>query len=136
MKKLVFFCLVCLFWACSIDDDEFEDFENVFVPIESVEMPPSFQLGDTYQITVFYYRPSSCYTFNDFYYFADGAERTVAIVNTVYNHPNCTDLDDELVERSFIFRALYDQVYTFKFWQGEDESGEDIYLIYEIPVLE
>lgn len=128
--------LCAVVWSCNIEDDDYVNIESEFIPIENVELPLSFELGETYQIKVFYYRPTSCHVFHDFFYNADGVERTVAVVNLVYDLDDCENLNNELVERSFNFSALYNQVYTFKFWQGEDENGEDIYLIYEVPVLE
>ena len=60
----------------------------------------------------------------------------MAVVNVVYDNSNCEDLENSSIERTFNFSAIYDQVYIFRFWQGEDENGEDVYLIYEIPVVE
>jgi len=92
--------------------------------------------GETYDITVTYYRPSTCHIFHDFYYLKDGATRTIAVINAVNNSSNCEDAEDELVEVSFEFIAVYNQVYIFKFWQGEDENGNDVYLIYEVPIVD
>ena len=122
-------------WSCDVDDD-YVDYNFEFIPIENVVIPESFNLGDTYQISMTYFKPTSCYAFHDFYYASEGNERTVAVINVVFESSNCVALEDEPVEVFFNFIAKYNQTYVFKFWQGEDENGEDIFLTYEVPVVE
>ncbi len=138
MKKLFFICITILtLWSCSIDDDSNNvNYKSEFIPIEDVVIPEEFVLDSVYQIEVTYYRPSNCHSFHDFYYVAEENERTVAVINIVYDVSDCEPLEDELVEKSFDFKAIYDQTYIFKFYQGEDEEGFDQYLIIEVPVVE
>lgn len=139
MKRLFIICITILTsLSCSNDDDGINgvDYNFEFIPIEDVVIPEEFVLGNIYQIDVTYYRPSNCHAFHDFYYVPDEEERTVAVINIVYDHSGCEPIEDELVEVSFDFKAVYNQIYVFKFWQGEDENGEDIFLTYEIPVIE
>lgn len=138
MKKLLFICIAILtFWSCSVDDDRSDyNYYFEFLPIEEVVIPEAFELDSTYQIEVSYYRPSNCHTFHDFYYVAEENERTVAVINIADDYSDCEELEDELIDVSFNFIAVYDQTYVFKFWQGENEAGEDIYLTYEIPIAE
>lgn len=136
MKRFFFIYLTIItFLSCSVDDDSI-DYNFEFIPIEEVGIPESFNLGETYQIDLTYYRPTTCHAFHDFYYVANENQRTVAIINIVYDNSNCEPLEDELMEVSFDFKAIYNQTYMFKFWQGEDDNGDDIYLIYEVPVIE
>ncbi len=138
MKKLFFICITILtFWSCSVDDDSNNvNYNFEFIPIEDVVIPEEFVLDSVYQIEVTYYRPSNCHSFHDFYYVAEENERTVAVINLVNDDSDCEPLEDELVEKSFDFKAVYDQTYIFKFWQGEEDNGEDIFLTYEIPVVD
>lgn len=136
MKRLLFLCIILItVWSCSIDNDGTE-YSFEFIPIEGVTIPEEFKLDSVYQIDVTYYRPTSCHGFHDFYYVAEGFERSVAVINIVYDNSSCEPLNDQLIEKSFNFHAIYDQTYVFKFWQGEDETGEDVYLTYEVPVVE
>ncbi len=122
MKRLFFICITLLtLWSCSLDDNSI-DFE--FIPIEDVVIPESFTLGEVYQIDVTYYRPTTCHAFHDLYYVAEENQRTVAVINIVYDNSNCQPLNDELIETSFNFNVVYDQTYVFKFWQGMDENGD------------
>jgi hypothetical protein len=136
MKKLIFLCAIILsFWSCSVNDDNGVNYSIEFLPVEEVVIPQEFKFDSIYQIDVSYYKPSTCYQFHDFYYVPENEVRTIAVINKVFENVSCTQ-QMELVENSFDFKVKYNQTYVFKFWQGEDETGEDIYLTYEIPVVE
>ncbi|MBJ6368209.1 hypothetical protein [Snuella sedimenti] len=134
MKKFLVFCMtLVLFSACSIDDDG-TNYDLEVLPIESVDIPDEFALGETYPITITYLKPSTCHAFKEFYYLKDNNERTVAAINYVFEKDNCEVLENELVEATFNFVVTSNGSYIFKFWQGEDENNEDQYLIIEVPV--
>ena len=69
--------------SCSLDNDV-QDFQLEILPIESVEMPESFTMGQTYPITVSYYIPSTCHLFKEFYYDKKNNVRTVAVIDYKY----------------------------------------------------
>ena len=48
---------------------------------------------------------------------------------------NCAAADTQL-QATFNFEATETGTYIFKFWQGQDDYGEDSYLTVEVPVLE
>ena len=54
----------------------------------------------------------------------------------MFDNATCETLENELVENTFNFKVTSNGSYIFKFWQGEDEAGEDQYLTIEIPVEE
>ncbi len=133
MKKLLVLCLtLILFASCSVDDDSTYSFE--VLPVESVDIPDEFTLGEVYPITVSYFKPSSCHFFREFYYLKDNNERTVAPIDYVFERDDCETLNDELVEETFNFIVTSNGSYIFKFWQGEDTNGGDQYLTIEVPV--
>jgi len=135
MKKQLFLVsiLLVLLSSCSLDDGT-ADFYLEVMPITSVEVPDHFVLGETYEINITYMRPNSCYVFNDFIYDINEQERTVVVVNTVYN-TLCTG-EPEDVTVNFTFPVNGTETYVFKFYQGEDENGEDQYFLVEIPVMD
>lgn len=136
MKKLILLSLfLILFASCSLDDKTL-DYNLEILPIESVDIPESFTLGETYPITVSYLKPSTCNLFKEFYYLKNNNERTVAVINYEYINNNCTDLEDELVEATFNFVVTGNGSYIFKFWQGVDENDIDQYLTIEVPVID
>lgn len=134
MKRLIIASLsLLLFISCSVDDKS-TDFDLDILPIESVDIPDSFTLGQVYPITVRYYRPSTCHAFKEFYYLKNNNERTVAVINYAFAGDSCLDLTDELVEATFNFIVTSNGSYIFKFWQGLDENDNDKFLIIEVPV--
>lgn len=135
MKRLLILSLtLILFVSCDVDDDD--DYRLDVLPIENVTMPETFTLGETYPITVSYFRPTSCHSFKDFYYLKNNNERTVAIINYELIDDDCVILEDELVDATFNFIVTSNGSYIFKFWQGVDENNEDQYLIIEVPVID
>ena len=122
-------------FSCSTDDDSLvTQFE--LIPVESAEVPEEFILGNSYRIDLTYLRKTTCHAYNSIYFRTEGNERTVAVVNTVFvSNGDCEELNSEL-EASFHIDVLQLGSYVFKFWKGTDESGEDIYDIVEVPVLE
>lgn len=135
MKKLFVFFIIAVLSSCNNDDASFNDYQEL-LPVESAMVPEEFELGQTYEITIFYLRPSNCHAFNDIYYRKYQNERTVAVVSTVFqSNGNCTSLEDAELEASFNFKATELGSYIFKFWKGKDENGEDTYLTVEVPVI-
>ncbi len=136
MKKFfALIALVALFGSCDIDDDANFHFE--LLPVESATLPESFELNQTYQITVTFNRPTTCHFFNDFSYTRNSqTERTVAIIATVVNDDSCSDVVDEAPrEVTFDFMALYQGTYTFNFWTGQNADGVDEFFTIEVPVV-
>ena len=135
MKRLIIITLyLILFASCSSDDGL--EYNLEILPVESVNMPESFTLGEIYPITVSYLRPTTCHSFKEFYYRKYLNERTVAVINYNVQDNNCNDLSNELVEATFNFIVTSNGSYIFKFWQGLDENDEDQYLIIEVPVID
>ncbi|ALJ06823.1 hypothetical protein APS56_10575 [Pseudalgibacter alginicilyticus] len=137
MKKFLILSLTLIFLAsCNVNDDDNYNYSFDVLPIESVDIPDEFTLGETYPITVEYLRPTSCHVFNDFYYYKENNERTVAVINVNYDRSDCEDLEDEITSATFNFQVTGNGSYIFKFWQGKDENDEDQYLSIEVPVVE
>ena len=97
--------------------------------------PNEFTLGETYEITIRYYRPSTCHAFNSFYYEKNLNTRTIAVESIVFEQDGCEALESVLVEKKLNFHVTNNGSYIFKFWQGANEYGEDVFLEYEIPVI-
>ena len=134
-KKII--SLLALFFilnSCSPDDDTQYSFK--LMPIESVDIPAEFTLGETYPITVHYTVPTSCYYFSSLYYDKDLNIRTIAIENAIAQRNNCQDLSaaDGANTHTFNFYVTSNGSYIFKFYQGKDDQGNDIFLEYEVPV--
>ena len=135
MKRiLALVSVLLLFNACSLNDDDGIKFHYELLPIESVVIPDSFEMGETYPITIKYFRPTTCHAFDGFYYDKNLNIRTVAVRNAVVQKDNCTELTNSLIEQTLNFYVTNNGSYIFKFWQGKNDAGEDVFLEYEIPV--
>ena len=135
MRKIIpLLALFFLFNSCSTGDDTNYLFE--LRPIQSVDIPTEFTLGQTYPITVHYTKPTSCYYFSSLYYDKDLNVRTIAVENAVAQKNNCQDLSpaQAVSDYTFNFYVTSNGSYIFKFYQGKDENGVNIFLEYEIPV--
>ncbi|GAA4275052.1 hypothetical protein U6A24_16935 [Aquimarina gracilis] len=140
MKKvkivLAFFLVAML--SCCLNDDDNTPFFYDAVAIEEVTIPDQFTRGETVEITVSYFRPSSCHSFSGFDYGGFGNERTVAVINVVIdNGTTCEDLSvTSLAQESFTFLVGQESSYVFRFWQGRDDQGNNKFLTIEVPVVE
>ncbi len=134
LLKKIFFVLfgIVLFLSCSSDDDS--NFHYELLPIEDALVPLEFEYGKIYDITVKYTLPNECYIYSDVLYEYDFVARNIAVISTVIEDNNCKELNYE-EELTFRVQALQLSPYIFKFWQGDDENGNPIYLIKEVPVV-
>jgi hypothetical protein len=135
MKKIVIILLFIITSSCSVSDDTPRSHDE-FLPIESVSMPDSLLRNQTYTIHLTYNKPSTCHLFKDIYYVVNANDITVAIISEVYPaSSDCQEISTE-AEASFNFRPDTIGTYTFKFWEGNDNSGLDHYNVIEIEVVE
>lgn len=135
MKKIVsLFALLLILNSCSPGDDT--QYSYRLIPIESIDIPAEFTLGETYPITVHYTVPTSCYHFSSLYYEKDLNVRTIAVENVVEQRNNCQELStaDGARTYTFNFYVTSNGTYIFKFYQGKDDQGNDVFLEYEVPV--
>ena len=133
MKKIIsVIALFFLFNSCTPDSGPNYTFE--VLPVESVDIPTEFTLGETYLITMHYKRPSTCHYFNGIYYDKNLNVRTVAVESAVEQRDNCQELTNEMNTCSFNFTVTSNGSYIFKFYNGEDADGNNTFLEYEVPV--
>ncbi len=138
MKKFYYtLVLIALtFVSCDIGDGD-QQFQFEVMPITNVQVPDEFVLGSTYEISMSYNRPNDCYEFNDFLYSVNGAERSIAVVNTVYSADSgCATGSPEIETVVLDFTVTSIETHIFKFYQGTDNAGIDQYHIVEVPVVE
>ncbi|MDW5289048.1 hypothetical protein [Formosa sp. PL04] len=151
MKQFLLLFVAVLTLTSCINDDDYSNYVYEFLPTVSADVPEQVVLGETYRITIDYIKPTSCYIFDDIYYVATNEDiddvdgepisteiRTVAVINVVNEDIDCTDLSDEEGQATAQFNFAPQKVgpYLFKFWIGEDEDGEDLFIEYETLVVE
>jgi hypothetical protein len=134
-KTLLLFISLTTLLSCDIGGDDEPNFSLEVLPIQSVDVPDQFVLGETHPISITYIRPSGCYEFNSFIFQNNLNTRTVAVVDTFFQEEDCTQAT-EVATVSFDFIVTSSEDYIFQFFQGQDAQGQDQYLIVEVPVVE
>jgi hypothetical protein len=134
MKRIIsLIALVFLFNSCTPEDGPNYTYE--LRPVLSVNIPSEFTLGETYTITMQYNKPTSCHYYNTISYHKDLNIRTIAVETVKEETNSCTETPNDVSTCSFDFMVTSNGSYIFKFWQGKDAQGNDMFLQYEIPVL-
>jgi len=133
MKK-IFFVFFILLLTVSCSDDDNTNYHYELLPVGEAIVPDEFIHGQVYFITVKYIRPDDCYVYNDVLYEYDFDARNIAVISTVIENENCEVLDSE-EELTIRVQALQTSPYIFRFWQGDDENGDPIYLEIVVPVI-
>jgi len=135
MRKVLAFLSIAIvfsFYGCDISSDE--NFQFITLKITSVVLPASFEQNATHDIQVTYERPDNCAFFEGFDVFeGDSNTRSIVAIGSLLEQDDCILLEDE-VEASFQFTAVNSSPYTLRFYSGDDENGNPVYLEYLIPV--
>ena len=137
MKHFIPLILVAfLAFSCSNDDDSNDhDYHLEYIGAIDAKVPSEFIFGRTYRIEVTIELPNSCYFYyNQFDYFYEGTSRLIYPIAHVDDGVSCTDNIRE-VTFSIPVQALQQEPYIFKFYEGEDSSGQDTFFTIEVPVV-
>ena len=140
MKKVVLGCLLCVlflsFSSCDVSDDE-PNFHFTTLSVLEANLPESFQLNQTYDIEVIYLRPDDCTFFEGFdVAIITETQRNVTVIGSVFtDDETCAQLT-EGVTASFEFNVIFTGTYTFRFYTGQDDSGNATFIEYTVPVVE
>jgi hypothetical protein len=117
------------------DDDNYHDYHLEYVSVISADLPDEFIYGRTYRINVTIELPNSCYFYYGQYdYFYEGTSRLIYPIAHVDDGVACTP---NITETTFSIpvHVLQHEPYIFKFYQGEDADGQDMFLTIEVPVI-
>lgn len=136
MKNLILISLLAFLtigvYSCNKDDVKNPTLERL--EITSFDVPDTFELGKSYEIGVTYNKPDSCTSLQGFNVnTVDQMTRVIQAIGARNEGESCTGVAIEETNE-FLFEVVYDQTYTFKFWQSEDSTGAPQYLTVEVPV--
>ncbi|WP_146105102.1 hypothetical protein [Nonlabens arenilitoris] len=122
--------------SCEISDDGLKVSYSI-VAVDSVQMPSTFDFGETYDIPVFYTKPSDCHVFDGFSVTADLNVRNISTVLAQLDSGNCATGNATIVEEQTLrFTAASNGSYVFRFFNGLGPNNEETYLEYTVFVLE
>lgn len=135
MKKvLAIFSIAVLltFYGCDIESQE--NFQFVTLKIIAVDLPESFEHNTEHNIQVTYERTNNCTFFEGFDVFEKNSNtHEIVAIGSLLEQEEC-NLENDGVNASFKFTALNIGAYTLRFYSGDDEDGNPIYLEYVVPV--
>ena len=121
--------------SCSNDDDNYHEYHLEYIGVVSADVPDEFIYGNTYRINVTIELPNSCYYhYGQYDYFYEGTSRLIYPIVHVDDGVPCT-LNITETTFSIPVQALQREPYIFKFYQGEDADGQDMFLTIEVPVI-
>jgi len=141
MKKLKYLLILTVALAltvtsCSNDDDNnYHDYHLEYIGVVSADLPDEFIYGQTYRINVTIELPNSCYYFyNQYDYFYEGTSRLIYPIAHIDDNVPCTP---NITETTFSIpvQVLQNETYIFKFYQGKDTDGQDMFVTIEVPVV-
>ena len=127
--------LLTLFTSCSTDGDETRYF-LVLLPVESVVLPSEVVVNKTHAIPVNYKLPTSCHTFDSFYFDKLEHTRTIAVQSIKVDKQDCIASDQTEVQAMLNFTPTELGPLIFKIWKGKNAGGIDIYEEFEATVIE
>jgi len=134
MKKIILLTIVILsIFSCSKGNDSLPLKVNS-APIVSLKVPESFEFGKTYNLTVTYQLPSSCYFFYDLNYEYNGTERNLTVLIYEDKEAICPQVIVE-AQQDFLVKVSQHDDYTFNIWKGKDSAGNDIIESIVVPVI-
>lgn len=132
MKRIASAIALCLLIvSCTPEGDTYT---LEILPVAKVETETAFAKDSVTEISVKYLRPSNCHFYEDFYYERIEFTRIVAIYNARLNKDNCQSVANDTVTVPLKFKPTQLGTYTFKFWKGTNNAGEDEYFEYDAVV--
>lgn len=131
-KKLTVLCLgIVLFNSCLEDNEPHFSYE--ILPVDEAIVPASFIFGEQDTIAIKYSLKNSCYYFDNLYYEYQDTTRIVAVRAYLSLDDACAEVITQK-EYKFVVNVTQEEDYVFKFWKGTDNTGENIFEEFIVPV--
>lgn len=135
LKRIFIVLTVCLTAASCLDDEAVHNVAYEKKAINEVQILEVRQPHEETEIETFYIRNSDCETFFNFDYTVSGNERIIVMITSTVEKEGCKDLNTE-ASQTLKFRPNQSGTYIFKFWTGDDDAGNPVYLEQEVIIPE
>lgn len=133
LKWLVGLFLIGIMTASCLDDEPVMNVTYNYRPIDSVQIDSIYPARQVTEIKTFFTTTNGCQQFFDYDYNALGNERTVSVITSEIEELGCTDIT-ETEFYTLHFKPETSGTYTFRFWNGKDAEGQDMFIIREIEI--
>lgn len=140
MKKLLLIFILAFALNSCTSEGNSPRVSYELIAIKRCIMPDSFVLGETYDLQMFYEKPTSCHYYKGIYFEKEGNTRIVAIQSGLVESNDCItyDYNNPITpgesSAHYSFKVTEHQAYIFKFWTGRNEQGENTYYEVKVPV--
>jgi len=133
IKWILVLMITGLFVTSCLDDEPTLNVAYEYASIDSIMVGEIRPAREVTEITTYFTRYSECETFFDYDYQISGNERTVSIVISDLQVEDCLNIT-EASSHILQFRPETGGTYTFRFWAGNDENDEPIFIVQEIEI--
>ncbi len=133
LKWLIAVMWMGLFISSCLDDEPTVKVSYQYTPVDSIQLGEIRPARQVTEIKTFFTRDSECETFFDYDYLISGNERTVSLVVSQLENQQCMEIS-QVSSNSLQFKPEESGVYVFRFWAGNDENDEPIFIIKEIEI--
>lgn len=143
-KTILLFMSALILNSCNIEDDS-PALNLELAAVTDIDLPESFEMGNTYDIDVTYVLPSACHNAVGIDVvrggFSGEERRQIYVVGVGSVDASLVDCDEEEDEQDMLkegtFKLTIDDngSYTFYLWQGLNEDGENQYSTVVVPVI-
>ena len=135
MKKLKVLILIALFitQSCSLENDD-TLFSFDIVAISEIEIPTEFEINTIVEIKTYYVQKSLCHVFYDYIFKQIRKNEIEVYLAETYIENGACEEENFQVVRSFKLKIEDYNKYTFRFWNGRNEQGENQFITVEVPV--
>ena len=135
MKRLKVLMLIALFisQSCSLENDN-TLFSFDIVAISEIEIPVEFEINTIVEIKTYYVQKSQCHVFYDYIFKQIKKNEIEVYLAETYIENGACEQENFKVERSFKLKIQGYDKYSFRFWNGRNEQGENQFITVEVPV--
>lgn len=128
--------LSLLVFSCHDDDYDYDDIEINALAIDSVSAnSDTMQVYSVQSIRTYSTYYGGCDRFYGYdYQYTNDSVRTVIAYHYITDETCTSDAVPVAKYSQFNFQPRYTGTYTFKFWNGTDSNGDDVWLTKEIVV--
>lgn len=132
LKWIVGLMFIGIVTSC-LDDEPITNVVYKYNAIDSVQIDTIMPARQITQIKTYFTTQNGCQQFFDYDYTILGNERTVSVIISELQDQSCT-LGQQVHAPVLNFKPNTPGNYTFRFWNGVDENGQDLFIIREVEV--
>jgi hypothetical protein len=133
LKWIIGFLILTLTIVSCLDDEPTLNAVYNYKAIDSVQIGEIHPARQVTEIKTFYTRTNNCEDFFNYQYDILGNERSVVMIIAELQSNDCEEIN-ETSSNTLQFKPENSGTYNFRFWNGVDENGQDVFIEKEIEI--